>query len=65
VILFAALERIREARFFDLIQGKMRNRALLTTRWRFFFLVCVSQPMYPSWGAHVQAAAENPIRARI
>ena len=39
---------------------RMRNRALLTTRWRFFFLVVVSQPMNVSRGRTSMRLRRSP-----
>ena len=48
---------IIEARFFDWTHGRIRKRALLTMRWRFFLRWSWFQPIWRSRGAVCHAAA--------
>jgi len=59
-ILLPTRDNIFEARFFDPTQGKIRNRELLMTRFRFSLRFSSDHPMCQSRGANRQAEALNP-----
>ncbi len=54
--------RIREARFRDVTQGKIRKRALFTTRWMFLLRCSRNQPMKRSRGAIFRQQIRSPER---
>ena len=54
-----AMPRIREAKFLQFTQGRMRNLALLITRWRWQARCVDVPPIHLLHGAVVQSATEE------
>ncbi len=63
-IRFVTMARTIEARFLEYTHGRIKNRALFTTRCRFACRLSSDHPMYQSLGATRHAQEPKPRRAR-